>query len=388
MKKLAEEGNRKAAYVLEFIENSSKFLSTIQVGVTISGFLSSAIAANSFAIRIVTWITRLNPPMYVISIARTGSVIVITFILSYISLVFGELIPKKIAMNKAEKIALKSITPLRISAKIFSPFIWFLTVSVNGVLKLFGINPNDQGEEFTEEEILLMVSEGQEKGVIGNEESVMISNVLLLDDKTASDIMTHRTEVTGINIDSDYKTVLDIVVNERYSRFPVYEEKIDNIVGLIHIKDLLFVEDEKSFNIRDIMRPPCFVPESQMIDEVFKILKNTASHMAIVVDEYGGTAGIRDEYDIDEEEKYDSQIVSLEDNVFLIDGLTELDDLNAEFNLKLPIDEYDTVGGFAVGQLGALPEENTCPSFEFDNLRFTVEGNNEKRITKVRMEFI
>ncbi len=402
MKKMAEKGNKKARYVVKFLENSSKFLSTIQVGVTFSGFLSSAVAADSFATRIVEFVKAQNASPAIVNVSRTASVIIITFILSYFTLVFGELVPKRIAMNKSEKLALFVIGPLRATAFVFSPFIKILTWSVNGVLRLFSINPNDDEEEVTEEEILLMVNEGQEQGVIGDEESTMISNVLLWNDKTASDIMTHRTEVVGIRADSSYETVMKIVTNARFSRFPVYEDRIDNIVGVIHIKDLLNIKNESEFDLVKLMRAPCFVPESQRIDEVFKTLKNTKNHMAIVVDEYGGTAGIAtmedileelvgnimDEYDDEEEAEYDRQIVAIGDNSYIIEGLTELDVVNEEFNINLPVEEYDTISGFVIGNLGSIPDENTHPSFEYEGLRFTVEGNNEKRITLVKMEFI
>ncbi|MGI6529334.1 MAG: hemolysin family protein [Clostridia bacterium] len=402
MKKMAEKGNKKARHVVKFLENSSKFLSTIQVGVTFSGFLSSAVAADSFATRIVEFVKAQNASPAIVNVSRTASVIIITFILSYFTLVFGELVPKRIAMNKSEKLALFVIGPLRVTASVFSPFIKILTLSVNGVLRLVGINPNDDDEEVTEEEILLMVNEGQEKGVIGNEESTMISNVLLLNDKTASDIMTHRTEVVGIRADSGYETVMQTVTNARYSRFPVYEDRIDNIVGVIHIKDLLNIKNESEFDLVKLMRAPCFVPETQRIDEVFKTLKNTKNHMAIVVDEYGGTAGIAtmedileelvgnimDEYDEEEEAEYDRQIVAIGDNSYIIEGLTELDVVNEEFNINLPVEEYDTISGFVIGNLGSIPDENTHPSFEYEGMRFTVEGNNEKRITLVKMELI
>ncbi|NLN03950.1 MAG: HlyC/CorC family transporter [Clostridiaceae bacterium] len=402
MKKMAEKGNKKARYVVKFLENSSKFLSTIQVGVTFSGFLSSAVAADSFATRIVEFVKAQNASPAIVNVSRTASVIIITFILSYFTLVFGELVPKRIAMNKSEKLALFVIGPLRATAFVFSPFIKILTWPVIGVLRLFNINPNNEEEEVTEEEILLLVNEGQEQGVIGDEESTMISNVLLWNDKTASDIMTHRTEVVGIRADSSYETVMKIVTNARFSRFPVYEDRIDNIVGVIHIKDLLNIKNESEFDLVKLMRAPCFVPESQRIDEVFKTLKNTKNHMAIVVDEYGGTAGIAtmedileelvgnimDEYDDEEEAEYDRQIVAIGDNSYIIEGLTELDVVNEEFNINLPVEEYDTISGFVIGNLGSIPDENTHPSFEYEGLRFTVEGNNEKRITLVKMEFI
>ncbi len=398
MKKMAEKGDKKAASVIKFIENSSKFLSTIQVGVTFSGFLSSAFAADSFASRIVIAVTGKWPDLLRYeSVINTVSVIIITLLLSYFTLVFGELVPKRIAMRKSEKLALRSVRPLIITGAIFSPFIKLLTLSVNGVLRLMGINPNAEDDEVTEDEIRLIVNEGQEKGVIGDEESEMINNILEFNDKTAAEVMTHRTEICALKIDESYQNVLYAATMERYSRFPVYEQKIDNIIGIVHIKDLLKV-DETDFSLRKIMRTPSFVPESQKIDDVFKVLKNNNNHMAVVVDEYGGTAGIitmedileelvgniMDEYD--EAEGSEHTITMVADDTYLIDGLCDIEDVNDALKVELPTDEYDTISGFVIGILGEIPEENSHPNFEYENLLFTVEGNNEKIITSVRVK--
>lgn len=400
MKKLAEKGNKKAALIVKFLENSSKLLSTIQVGVTLSGFLSSAFAADSFSDRIVFWLFSHWPTMQAWEgVIRSGVVILITILLSYFTLVFGELVPKRIAMEKSEKLAFVAAGVLRVTGVIFSPFIKVLTLSVNGILRLVGINPNQTEDEVTEEEILLMVNEGQEQGVIGDDESEMINNILEFNDTTASNIMTHRTEICALSTKDNYNEVLKKATEERYSRFPVYEDRIDNIVGIMHIKDLLLVKSDKDFNLSSMMRTPCFVPESQKIDDVLNTLKSNNTHMAVVVDEYGGTAGIvtmedileelvgniRDEYDEEEEVESEQNIVVLDEHTYRIAGLTEIDDVNEALEVELPDDEYDTISGFVIGELGGIPEEDTHPTFEYDGLQFQVEETNEKIVTVVRV---
>ena len=387
---------------MKIIDNPSKFLSTIQVGVTFAGFLSSAIASSSFASVIVTslssksqWVSNNS------SIVYSVTLVMITLVLSFITLIFGELVPKRIGMRSSEKMALRSVTPLRITGIIFAPFIALLTVCVNGVLRLIGINPNEDEETATEEEIMLMVNEGQEKGLIGDEESEMISNVFQFNDKTAMDVMTHRTELCSVKINDNYLTVLNAATSEKYSRFPVYDGNIDNIVGIIHIKDLLRV-DEFGFDIKEIMRPACFVPESQKIDDVLKTLQTNNNHLAIVVDEYGGTSGIitmedileelvgniRDEYDTDEIAETESLIQKINDTTFSIDGFAEIDDINDSLEIELPSEEYETINGLVIALLGEIPEENKHPDVVLDRYKFTVLDSNEKFITKIKLEIL
>lgn len=402
IKKIAEKGNKKAKFLLKIIDDPSKFLSTIQVGITFSGFLSSAVASSSFAVLIVdklaqefTWVANNKSMMTSITL------VLLTLVLSFITLIFGELVPKRIGMRYSEKLSLKIVTPLRFMGVIFAPFIALLTVCVNGVLRILGINPHEDEETATEEEIMLMVNEGQEKGLIGDEESEMISNIFEFDDKTALDIMTHRTEICSLKLNDSYLTVLNLATSERYSRFPVYDGNIDNIVGIIHIKDLLKV-DEFGFKIEDIMRAPCFVPESQKIDDVLKTLQENSTHLAIVVDEYGGTSGlvtmedileelvgnIRDEYDAEEIEEDNNLIKKINDSTYQIDGLSAIDDVNEALDTDLPTEEYETISGFVIALLGEIPEENEHPKIEFDRYRFTVIESNEKFIASVKLEIL
>ena len=398
LRKEAENGDKKSALLLKIVENPSKFLSTIQVGVTFSGFLNSAVASSSFADIITTKLAS----SWDFAAAHTTMVnniciVVITILLSFVTLVMGELVPKRYAMKYSEKVAKFSVKPLKFTGIIFSLFIKIVTLSVNGVLKLIGINPNDDVEEVTEEEILLMVNEGQEKGVIGDDESEMINNIFEFDDKTAMDVMTHRTEIAAINITDDYDKVLNLAVEERYSRFPVYETSLDNIIGIIHIKDLLKV-DKETFDLHKIMRMPSYVPESQKIDDVFDVLKDTNTHMVVVVDEYGGTAGIvtmedileelvgniRDEYD--EEEVIENTVEKIAEDTYIVEGLMEIDDINDQLDIEIPNDEYETISGLVIALLGEIPEEDENPEIDYDQFTFTVLKSNEKIIELVKIK--
>jgi len=398
LRKEAENGDKKSALLLKIVENPSKFLSTIQVGVTFSGFLNSAVASSSFA-DILTEELAANWQFAAshTTMINTICIVVITILLSFFTLVMGELVPKRYAMKYSNRVAKISVKPLRFTGIIFSPFIKIVTFSVNCVLKLIGINPDDDTEEVTEEEILLMVNEGQEQGVIGDEESEMINNIFEFDDKTAMDVMTHRTEIAAINITDDFDKVLNTAVDERYSRFPVYETSLDNIIGIIHIKDLLKV-DKDNFDLNKIMRMPSYVPESQKIDDVFDVLKDTNTHMVVVVDEYGGTAGIvtmedileelvgniRDEYD--EEEVIENTVEKIAEDTYIVEGLMEIDDINDQLDIEIPNDEYETISGLVIALLGEIPEEDENPEIDYDRFTFTVLKSNEKIIELVKIK--
>ncbi len=397
MKKMAEDGNKKAKTLLSFLNNSSKMLSTIQVGVTFSGFLASAVASDSFSERLANFVIRqFSWGTSYAGLIRTISMALITILLSYFTLVFGELVPKRIAMKKSEKLALHAVGTLKFTSVIFSPFVKMLTLSVNGILRLCRINPNDEEEEVTEEEIRLMVSEGQEQGVIDDNESEMINNILEFNDMTAADIMTHRTNLTALQKSATYREVFDVACNQRYSRIPVYEDSIDNIIGIIHIKDLLRMREESNFDLTRIIRPVTYVASTQNIDEVFRVLKEASTHLAVVVDEYGGTEGIvtmedileelvgniRDEYDEDEE--FEHPIVKVRDGEYIISGLAELDEVADALAVDLPLDEYDTASGFAIGLLGEIPDEGSTPEFEYEGYQFKVLSSSEKIINSLK----
>ncbi|MBO7397965.1 MAG: HlyC/CorC family transporter [Clostridia bacterium] len=398
-KKLAEEGDKKAKKIVKMLSNSANFLSTIQVGVTLSGFLSSAFAADSFADALAGLVIK-GIPTANRSVIRVIAVIAITFLLSYFTLVFGELVPKRLAMKKCDRVARFSVGPLRFTGIVFLPFVKLLSGSVNLVLRILGIDPNEKDDDVTEEEILLMVNEGQEQGNIDDDESELINNVFEFDDTTCGDIMIHRTEIVALPEDVSFERLIEVAKEERYSRIPVFRDSIDNIVGIIHIKSLIGL-DAEHFDIKNMLLPVVFVPESQKIDDVLDVLKKNKSHLAVVLDEFGGTAGIitmediieelvgtiQDEYD-DQEELTENLVEKTGENEYTISGHAEIDGLNDELGIEIESEDYNTLSGFAVDMLGEIPPENSHPEFTYKNLRFTVLESSNKLITKLKLEIL
>ena len=401
MQKLAEEGKKKAKQIVKLTENPNRFLSTIQIGVTLAGFLASASASQNFADLLVnalkhTAIVNVIPE----SVINGISVVLITIITSYFSLVLGELAPKRIAMQVPEKVSFKVVGILLFIAKITKPFVKVLSVSTNGVVRLFGFDPNADEENVTEEEIRMMVDVGGEKGVIEDSQKEMIDNIFEFDDLDAGDIMTHRTDMTAAEISDPLSEIVSLSMDNGYSRIPVYDDDPDNIVGIAYVKDLLkYIGTDlpEDVTLRDIIREPVFVPESMPCGDLFKQMTDKHTQMAIVVDEFGGTAGIvtledvlesivgniQDEYDDEEEE-----ISKIDDTTFTVDGVTYIDELDEVFHVSLPEGDYDTVGGFIISRLGYLPQDGEMNVVEYKNLRFTVLNVEDRRIGKVKIEIL
>ena len=392
IKKLAEEGHKKAAKVLKLTQNSSGFLATIQVGVTLAGFLSSAMASQSFASMLANQLTFLP---FSKATVETISTVIITLILSYFSLVLGELVPKKIAMQKAEALSFKVVGILRGISIVCSPFIKFLSASTNLVLRVLGFDPNASEETVTEEEILMMVDVGEEKGVIEEGAKDMIANIFDFDDTTVSEVMTHRTDVTAVPDTASVEDVIKVAMEEGYSRIPLYHEDIDDILGILYVKDLLrFVGRElpQEMKLTDIMHHPYFIPEVKKCSELFTELTEKKVQLAVVCDEYGGTAGIismedlleaivgniQDEYDHEEEE-----ISQLSENAFTVDGATDLDEISDLIGFELPEGDYDTIAGYLVNVLGRIPKSGEHPEVKVENVTFTVERVEDRRISKI-----
>lgn len=392
---LAKDGSKRAQRLSKILESSSSFLSVIQIGVTLASILSGALASDAFSDSLTDWIvsiSNLNPAS-----VKPFSVMLITVMTMYLVLVFGELVPKRIAMSHAEEFALFVSYPIWLVSFIFTPFVKLLSVSTNLILRLFGIDP-DKVEEITEEEIRLLVEQGE----IDISEKEMIENVFEFDNLEVREIMTHRTDIIAIERDTPFAELLDLVHSEPYTRYPVYEDNIDNIVGILHLRDLLsFIhttEDPSEFRFREAMRLPYFVPESKRTDELFAELKHQKTHMAVVIDEYGGTAGIVTMEDLieevmgDIEDEYDEVeelIERVHDNEYLVSGYTELDDLEEILKIDLPLDDYDTVSGFVIGQLGRLPtiedESSDESDFVFNGYLFSIIDIDEKVISMIRV---
>lgn len=403
MQRLAEEGNKKAKQIVKLTADSSKFLSTIQIGVTLAGFLTSASASQSFADMLTDALMKIpNMPAEAEGIIDVISVALITIIMSYFSLVLGELAPKRIGMQIPEKIAFKVVGILTFIAKVTRPFVKVLALSTNAVVRLLRFDPNADEEQVTEEEIRMMVDVGGEKGVIEDAQKEMIDNIFEFDDLDAGDIMTHRTEMTAIEVTRSLEEVAELAVENGYSRIPVYEDDPDSIVGVLYAKDLLkYVGHDipEDLTIDKVMRKTLYVPETQSCGDLFNAMNESRTQFAVVVDEYGGTAGIvtledvlesivgniQDEYDDEEEE-----IKQINETTFTVDGTTDLDEVDELVGIELPEGDYDTLGGFVISLLGYLPSEIGEEPIvaEYGNLKFTVLSIDERRIDEIKVEIL
>lgn len=388
----AKEGDKKYKKIEKMLKNPSKFLATIQIGITLAGFLSSAFASDVFASELAKVLFDLTHA-FSVTVWQNISIVVITIILSYFTLIFGELVPKRIAMENAEKFSKFSISIISVLAKVMSPFVKFLTWSTDVVSKLFGVKKESE-ETVTEEEIRMMVDVGQENGTINDDEKEMINNVFELNDKEVSEIMIHRTEMFALEDTMSVSEVSKKLIEGeyRYSRIPVYNEDIDNIEGILYIKELL----RANFNvkIKKLLKDTLFIPESKRINEVFKEMQKNKIHMAIVVDEYGGTAGvvtmedileeivgdIYDEYD-PVEEKYEK----IDENTYIVDGQMSILDFEKLIGVKNIETEYDTVSGYLMELMDRVPTEEENHVIETDKLVFKIEEFDDRRISKVKV---
>jgi len=387
---LAGEGDEKAKLLMKLINEPSKFLATIQVGITLAGFLASAYTATSISRYLTEFLNRLKIPA-----SDEISLILITMLLSYITLVLGELLPKRIALQKSEAIAKFAVKPILFISKITQPFVKLLTFSTNLLIRVFGLAPQNLEEKVSEEEIRMMIDVGEEHGVINETEKEMIDGIFRFDNTLAKEIMTPRTEVFAVDINMPVKDLIDEVLEEQYSRIPVYEDDIDNIIGILYIKDLFKPIRENNLDndtIRSLLRPAYFVPETKNIDILFRELQSTKNHMAILIDEYGGFSGIVTIEDIieeimgnifDEYDEKDEDIKKIDDNTYLVKGLVSIDEINETLNLKLPSDDYDTIGGFVITLLGSIPRDDEDRTIEYENLTFKIKKLSEKRIEEL-----
>lgn len=393
IEKEAKEGNKKAQKIKKMLKNPSKFLATIQIGITLAGFLSSAFAADTFASELSPILNEWIPGLG-IGFWQALSIIVITIILSFFTLIFGELVPKRLAMKYSEKIAYATIGIISFISILTSPFVKLLTATTNLVSKIFGVSEYEE-EVVTEEEIKMMVDQGQEKGVIKKNEKDLINNVFLLNDIDAAEIMTHRTDIFAIEINDNIYELLDEIDDYKYSRIPVYEETIDDIKGILFLKDILkALSNGKKIKIKDIMREAYYVPETKPIDEVFKELQKNKMQMAIVVDEYGGTSGLLTMEDILEElvgnifDEYDDVEVEynkIDENTYMVEGSIPLYELKKIIGIEVPEGDYDTLSGYLIEKLGRIPEDDEKPVIEDEKLTYKVEELEDKRIKWVKI---
>ena len=392
IEKQANEGNKKARKIEKMLEKPSEFLATIQIGITLAGFLSSAFASDAFANILAPSLNKIFP-MLSIQILKGISIVLITIILSFFTLVFGELVPKRLAMKYYEKISFSSINAIKFLSVITAPFVKVLSYTTNAISKIFGIDEAEK-EIVTEEELKMLIDESEENGAIKQEEKEMIHNIFEFNDITVYEVMTHRTDVYAIEINSDINDIIKDLDDYKYSRIPVYEETIDNIKGILFVKDLLkYLHAKKTVKIKNIIREAYFVSENKPINELFKNLQKSKMQMAIVVDEYGGTAGIVTMEDLleeivgnifDEYDEIENDYTKIDDNTFLINGNVSINNLKKILQTDIPEGEYETLSGYLINILGRLPKERENTIIETKQVNYKIEKCEEKRIVLVK----
>ena len=390
LKKQAEGGDKKAERILGILQKPTGFLSTIQIGITLAGFLGSAFAADNFSDRLVFWL-REGWGLTSVSakVLDTVSVIIITLILSYFTLVLGELLPKRIAMSKAETLARAAGGIINFLSMVLKPLVWLTTVSTNGLLRLVGINPKSEEETVSEEDIRLLLDVGEESGTIDSDEKELLENVFELGDAVAEDIMVHRTAVTFIYLDDTHEEILKKIEESRYSRFPVCGEGIDDVVGTLRSVEYLTESLKGKPELMSLLQEAVFVPGGMKADTLLRELQQRHRHLAVVVDEYGGTLGIVTLEDILEElvgeiwDESDEVIEDMEknpDGSYRVNGGADIEDFFELFGIKTDTQAL-TVGGWLVDTLGKIPD--TGERFVLDGLEITVVESDGKRVSEI-----
>ena len=401
LERMAEAGNRRAKRLVRLTREPAKFLATIQVAITLSGFLGSAFAADSFSEPLVAWLISLGVTIPAATL-DTIAVVVITLILSYFTLVFGELVPKRVAMKKAESLGLGISGLISGISKIFKPIVWFLSISTNGVLRLMGIDPNEAEEQVNEEEILMMVDAGSEKGAIDEQEKEFIQNVFEFDDLTADEIAVHRTEVTILWMEDAMEQWAETIHDSRHTLYPVCQDSADNVIGILNAKDYFRLDDKSRENVMsEAVREPFFVPATIKAAVLFRKMKKSRNIMAIVLDEYGGMVGIITLNDLieqlvgdlgedtPEEEAAEPHIEQMDENTWAIIGNVELLEIEQTLEVDIGLEEVDTFTGLVFGELDMIPsdgEQNI--ELDFKGLHITIERVEDHQIAFAKVSKI
>lgn len=404
LERMAEQGDKRAKRLFKLTREPAKFLATIQVAITLSGFLGSAFAADGFSEPLVDWVLSLGvniPRATLDSIA----VVVITLVLSYFTLVFGELVPKRVAMKKAEALGLGISGLVNGISTIFKPIVWLLSVSTNGVLRLFGIDPNEVDEQVNEEEILMMVDAGSEKGAIDEHEREFIQNVFAFDDLTAEEVAVHRTDVTVLWMEDPMEVWVDAIHNSRHTLYPVCQDSADNIIGILNAKDYFRLEDKSRESVmQNSVREPFFVPATIKADVLFRKMKKTRNAMAVVLDEYGGMVGIVTLNDLveqlvgdlgedtPEEEAAEPHIEQKDENTWTIVGNVELEVIEQTLGVDIGLEGVETFTGLVFGTLDMIPgdgEQNIELDFKGLHIHITRVDDHQisyATVTKLPVE--
>ena len=394
LKKQVEAGDRRASKMLKMVTEPTGFLSTIQIGITLAGFLGSAFAAENFSDRLVNWLIHDCHVGISENLLNTLSVIVITLILSYFTLILGELVPKRIAMKKSDAVARAVCGIITALSIVLKPVIWFLTISTNGVLRLFGINPKEEEEPVSEEEIIMMLDIGEENGTIEPDEKEMIENVFAFSDITASDVMVHRTRTTVIWLENTPEEILQTITENGYSRIPVCRDSIDDVVGILYTREyLIAVQKGTSQDLMALLHPAKFVPETVPAHDLLKEMQRDRIHMAMVVDEFGGVAGIVTMEDIleelvgeiwDESDEVVEEFIKTGDNTYRVLCDMDLDDMLSNFGFE-PDENSDSVSvsGWVTEHFGHIPEPGE--TFDYENLTISVLKTDHKQVLEIKV---
>ena len=392
LKKLAEEGNKDAKILLKLTEDPSRFLSTIQVAITLAGFLSSAFAADSFANPATRLLIKMGVPISE-SVLSPIVIVVITLILSYVNIVFGELVPKRLAQAYTEKIALSMSPVLQFASVLFRPFVGLLTVSTNTVMKLMGINPEDIEDKVSEEDIIMMLDEGTENGTIEHQENEMIQNVFEFNDLTVEEVCTHRTDVAMLYYEDSDEVWRKTIYNNRFANYPICGEDDDDVIGILDTKDYFRLEDQSRDSImKNAVDKPFFVSQNMKVSDLFQTMKRERKYYAVVIDEYGGMTGIVSMHDLIEALVGDLQeeddlpepepIEAIGENEWIILGIADLEDVNEALKIDIPTEDADTFGGYIMGIMGTVPDDGSSFHLETDTLEIDVAYIKNHRIGK------
>jgi putative hemolysin len=393
IKQLIEEGVQRARTVQRLGEDPTRLLATVQIGVTLVGFFASAAGAVTLAQPVAVLFERTGVPLLAENSAGLA-VFIVTLVIGYLSLVVGEISPKSLALRNAEKVALWSAGPLMFLSYVLCPVIRIVTSTSNLLVRPFGGTASFSPPVVTEEELKMLVEAGEEDGVLEEEERDMIHSIFEFTDTVVRKVMIPRIDMKTVDAEAPIEELLDVIMQEGHSRIPVYEEDVDHIVGIVHAKDVLrgLHEHDRNINIRELMRPPYIIPENKKVDELLAEFKKSKIQLAIVVDEYGGTAGlvtvedlieeivgdIMDEYDVEE-----PMVEVIDETTSIVDARMPIDEINEQIGLDLPEEEFDTIGGFVFGLFGKQP--HLGESVEYDGAELTIEKTDGRRIHKVKI---
>ena len=392
LEKLSEEGDKRAKKLLKLTSEPAKFLATIQVAITLAGFLGSAFAAENFSGHIVKWLVSLGVTMIPVASLDAIAVIIITLILSFITLVFGELVPKRVAMRNSEKLALSMAGAVSMLGKVFKPLVWLLTIATNGVLRLMGIDPNEDDNDVSEEDIRVMVDSAAKNSQIDDEERDFIQNVFEFDDLTAGEIATHRTDVTMLWLDESDDEWSSTIHERCHMFYPVCGESVDDVVGVLYLKDYFRLDEQTRDNVMEkAVKTPYFVPESVKADVLFRNMKNGGKTFAVVLDEYGGMRGIVTMNDLvarlvgnlgdsAETPKDPVSLTKTSDDTWDLIGNVSIEDIAEELDVKLPEDDFDTFSGMVFAELGSIPDDGEKFELEAWGIHIAVSVVNDHQI--------